>query len=213
LKNEFLFPQIDAFKLEVSHDTLLCDTDKNVILLLTETPTEVVLGRRVFSLSKGNLLLALPHSYLRQKSDNSQFHGYQIAFPREAIRSFSNRLYLESADGGLAISASDTQTESLFSLVSKLYSGTLAPTYALPSILSVLEDADFPEPNTAFEIPLPKLLRRALCYIEENLSEELDSAELAARYSISQSTLLRLFRQYLATTPRKYAHALRELHK
>ena len=213
LNNKFLFPQIDAFTLEISHNEPVCDTGDGITLLLAEAPTVVILARRIFSLSNGDVLLALPHSYLRQRTTDACFYGYQITFPRDALRVFSNKLYVESADGGMGLPVSGKEADILLSIAYDLYHSDLLPAYALPAILSTLEKIPLPNENTSFEIHLPKLLRRALAYIEDNPREEIDVAQLAKRYEVSQSTLLRLFRQYLATTPRKYALALRSLQR
>jgi len=210
VKKECLFPKIDSFSFSIFHNESLCDTESDAALLVAEEDSEILLGRRVYLLSKGNALLALPYSYLRQKESRLPFPGYRLSFPCSTLRAFAPRLHLYSADGGMALSFHREHALRLLSLCAALSDDTAL--WDIPLFFSILENQALPQTDISLEIALPKLLRRALGYIEEKAPYEVGVAELAARYEVSESTLLRAFRKYLGTTPHKYAKALRLLY-
>ena len=212
MNKQLVFPQIDGFSLSISHDEPLKDLEGDATLVVAEEKTEIVLGRHVYALSKGDALLALPFMYCRRRGDDS-FHGYQLRFPLDALRTLAPHAYLSTIDGGKAMPFSTEERTRLLSLCEALSAGTLAAIYALPSVFSVLEKSCYPETENELEIHLPKLLRRALSYIEEQAPHLIDAALLAERYGTSQSTISRLFRTHLETTPRKYAQAIGRLHE
>ena len=207
--NKFIFPKIDDFSFTVSHKESLADTDEKAILLIAQEKTEIILSGRVFALSQGDVLLALPYSYLRTKN-GSPFLGYQISFPLDVLRTFAPKLNLMSADGGMALSFSGDTVLRLLSVCASLESENAL--YHLPLLFSIIEKEALPEEERVAEVHLPKLLRRALYYMEKEAPREIGTAELASRYAVSESTLLRAFRAYLATTPRKYTQALHLLY-
>ena len=210
MKEKQIFPQIQRFSFTFSHNEPLYDAEEEVVVLIAEEKAEIVLSRRVYSLAKGDALFALPHSYLRQKS-NDAFAGYQIHLPLDAFRTFAPQLYLDCYDKGMALSFSVSNALRLLSLCETFIDQP--PIYAIPALFSVLEQDAIASESSALEILLPKHLRRALAFIEENASLPLDFKDLAARCEVSQTTLQRAFRQFLATTPHQYAQATRRLHE
>lgn len=213
MKNDYYFPRIDSFSFRVLHDEPIHDTLGEMLILFPEKPCDIILMRRVYRLSEGTALLALPFSYLRQKEESSCFFGYQLSFPKSFLRTLTPVQYRESAEDGIALAFPKRSALHLTELLSSLKDETLEPIYALPAIFSILEKESLPQTDISLETPLPKLVRRALLYIEETAPQKPDSAVLAERYGVSQSTLLRMFRTFVSTTPHKYAQALRVLHE
>ena len=210
MKEERIVPQIQRFSFTFSHCEPLCDAEEEVIVLIAEEKTEIVLSRRVYSLTKGDAFFALPHSYLRQKSKDP-FAGYQIHLPLDAFRTFAPQLYLDCYDKGMALSFSVSTALRLLSLCETF---TDQPSiYAIPALFSILERDAIASESSALEIPLPKFLRRALAMIEESAPLSLSSEEIATRCEVSQTTLQRAFRQFLATTPHQYVQAICRLHE
>ena len=212
MKNKLSFPKIDAFSLSLFHEEPLTSTTENALLLVAKSEAETVLGRRVYALKRGDALLALPYSYLAIRDKKSIFSGYQLHLPLDALRAFAPSLYLQSEECGTPLSFSLASSNRLLSICEGLGENTLLPTYAIPEIFSILEKDALPKSDNSMEIPLPKLLRRALAYIE-NARTPIDTAALASRYGVSESTLFRAFRTHLSTTPRKYAQALLQIYK
>ena len=206
------FPQIDGFFLSVSHDEPLKDIEEDATLIVAEEKTEIILGRHVYALSKGDALLTLPFMYCRRRG-NDDFHGYKLRFPLDVLHVFAPHTYLYTNDGGSAMMFSAEERARLLFLCEALSTETLSAIYALPEVFSVLEKNASPKTERSLEILLPKLLRRALAYIEEQAPRPVNTALLAERYGISQSTISRLFRTHLETTPRKYAQAIERLHE
>lgn len=213
MKKDLLFPKMEAFSLTVWHNEPLFDTQEDAVLLLAEEKTEVILSRRVYTLSRGDALLALPYSYLRSLREKNPFYGYAITFPKELLHTLCGDLYLNRALDVCALSFPPQAAHRLLDTASALFRKETAPVYALPAIFCILENEALSETQASLEVPLPKVLRRALAYIEESAPTEPSATELAERYGVSQSTVNRLFRSFLATTPHKYAQALRQLHE
>jgi AraC-like DNA-binding protein len=51
---------------------------------------------------------------------------------------------------------------------------------------------------------VPTVLTQILKYINENFKKIQDTYEIVSKFFISKSTLLRLFKKYLSTTPKLY---------
>ena len=211
MSKELIFPKIEGFSFAVSRNEIPLDTKEEAVLLIAEEDIEIVLCRRVYALTKGDALLALPCSYLRIREEGAAFFGYTISFPKDFLHTACPNLYFNRIDDGIALSFAPKSAHRLLEMAVALFEGRNAPVYALIDIFSILENESIAEAERLLEIPLPAVLRRALAYIEEIVPIAPDSSALAARYGISQTTLLRLFRKHLATTPRKYAQALRIL--
>lgn len=210
MKNKLIFPKIESFSLTVFHNEPLSHTKENAVLLIAEEKAEVILSRRLYALSKGDALLALPYSYLCPKGTDI-FFGYQIHFPLDALRTLAPKLYLNSADGGTAISFSMSNSLQLLSVCET--PATAPAVYTVPLLFSILEKDALPDAENTLSIPLPKILRRALVHLEEELPRKISTRELAERYEVSESTVLRLFRTHLNTTPSRYRHALQTLYQ
>lgn len=208
-----MFPNLESFLLAVSHNEPLSDSQKDAVLLIAEEHTEILLSRRVYTLSKGDALLALPYSYLRIIGEKTPFCGYAITFPQEILHTLCRDLYLTRTIDGCALSFPPQAAHRLLDTASALFTKKTAPVYALPAIFSILETEALSETEASLEVPLPKVLRRALAYIEESAPHEPSLTALSERYGVSQSTMNRLFRNFLATTPHKYAQAQRQLHE
>lgn len=210
MKNKLIFPRVESFSLTVFHDEPLSHTKQDAVLMIAEEKTKLVLSCRAYALSKGDALLALPYSYLHQMG-NDTFFGYQIRFALDALRTFAPRLYLNSADGGAAMSFSMTDALSLLSVCEALASSPAI--YTAPVLFSILEQNALPEAENTLSLPLPKILRRALTYAEKESPRKISTRELAERYEVSESTVLRLFRTYLDTTPSEYTKVLQTLYQ
>ena len=205
------FPKIDGFALSISLNEAITDTESEAALIVAKTKTEIVLGHNAYALSQGDAVLALPFTYCRQRTDDI-FQGYQIRFPLDALRVFAPLTYLYSTDGGNSFSLSLEKSTCLLSLCEALDTEKLSAIYAIPAAFSVLEQSISPETERKSEIQFPKLLRRALAHIEEQVPQPTDRFQLAERYGVSQSTISRLFRTYMNTTPHKSSHALCRLY-
>ncbi len=72
---------------------------------------------------------------------------------------------------------------------------------AVMNILDLLNDVKH---QTAAPLHLPDLLKRILAHIDRELDKDCSVHELCETFFISRSSLGRLFKQYLGTTPSKY---------
>ncbi len=72
---------------------------------------------------------------------------------------------------------------------------------AVMNILDLLNDVKH---QTAAPLHLPELLREILAYIDRELDRTCSVQGLCDTFFISRSSLLRLFKRYLGTTPSKY---------
>ena len=201
----------NAFPISLFYGKRVSNTGEQVSLLVTERPKEVILGKRLYVLGRGDALLALPFSYRRLKDEPLDFCGYEIQFSLDALRELMPELYFRCADGGGAIAFSRDAAERLLPLCASLLENTDALPYSAAQIFSILEQEALPETETELLRPLPKVLRRALAYLEENAMDHIEASFLADRYGVSESTLRRLFRTYFATTPCKYAKEIQKL--
>ena len=211
MKNEIHFPAVDAFSFSLARGDAVTHTSENVSLLIAEEPSKILLSSRVYSLKAGDALLALPFSYRKTLDSSLAFCGYELCLPLTVLRAFAPNLSIRSADGGSALSLPHDSLARLLVLLEALWKAPADSVYSIMQIFSILEQEVLPETESDLAVPLPKFLRRALAYIQENVSEKMDTDTLSERYGVSESTLRRAFRAYLATTPQKYAREIQNL--
>ena len=80
------------------------------------------------------------------------------------------------------------------------------------AVMSVLEMLEQHKSDTRSSVELPAVLQNILSYIDEHYTERCAVENLCRRFFTSRSTMDRMFRQYLHTTPSRYLENRRLAH-
>ena len=188
-------------------------TANEASLLVPEAATRLLVGMRVFDLSAYDALLIPPFTYVSVAQKDTALCAFRLSFPYEILSFLAPQLLFRAADGGTALAFPATKRPLLHDALCRLESDALPPSRTLPALFSILEEDALPEEDTNITVHLPKTLRQALKHLNVYANEKPDVTALAARYGVSESTLARLFRTYLATTPLAYARAVARIQK
>ena len=207
-------PAHAAFSVSLVHgDITHLATSKQAALLVAESGIRLLIGLRVYELDTGDAVLVPPFTYAAVTNKIATFCGFRLLFPYELLSDLAPRTSFRVADGGAAFSFPTKQKRILLDAVTRLNESTLPASLSFPAVLSILEQNAIAEDVTDLDVHLPKALRQAMKYLSMFPDAPLDVEVLAARYGISSSTLLRLFRTYLDSTPRAYAKAVLTIRK
>ena len=203
-------PKIPAFSVSVEKISSRSFAPKKEVTLYAFTrDIRLLVGKRVFDVKANDILLSLPYAVCIPCGFVEADYGYSLSFPEVALRTLSPSLSLRFSDGALSIAFTQTGKARLWSLISALNESEDVDFFSAIAVFSILEQECLPEMDNCNLVPLPKLLRQALTYLYEHPDEKTDAKMLAQRYDVSQSTLLRVFRKYLCTTPLKYQTAVK----
>lgn len=204
-----MLPAISASVAAVSYtesaETVLPSHDLGRIYLNAKEEFTVQIGNRVFPVLHGDALYIPPFCECRTvKVISDAFGVFSLALSPALVHTFSPSLPLRHTVGRARYLFSyDTQAE-LFSLfTSLLQTANDADFCTVVRILSVLDKECLSKEEEIYEISLPILLRRALNYIDEHVSEAINADTLATRYGVSADTIKRLFRRFLSSTVRE----------
>lgn len=209
-ENILRFPKISAFTCILTHGTLKDLSGKDsAALLFAECDATLLVGMRVYTLAAGDALLVPPSTFVSPTERGKEFSGYRLLFPYDILSLFAPRMFFRAADGGDMFAFPPACIPRLFDRLSILAEARENTATALPSLFSLLENEALPE--SGVPLPLPKLLRRSLKYLNEHVNEDVTTAVLSERYGVSESTILRAFREYLSLTPLAYLKGLRSL--
>lgn len=211
-ENILRFPKISAFTCTLAHGTLKDLSGKDsAALLFAECNVTLLVGMRVYTLSAGEVLLVPPSTFVSPTERGKEFSGYRLLFPYDILSLFAPRMLFRAADGGDVFTFASECVARLYDKLSILVDDRETIVTALPTLFSMLENDAFPA--CGVPVPLPKLLRRALKYLNEHANEDVTTAILAERYGVSESTILRAFRDHISLTPLAYLKGLRALHE
>ena len=207
-------PAHDAISVTLTHGIIdRLSTGEEAVLIVPEADARLLIGMHVFSLGAYDAVLVPPFTYASVAQKNTPLCAFRLSFPYELLSLFSPQLLFRAADGGAALSFPFAKRPLLKDALCRLESDSIPPSRTLPALFSVLEEEALSEADTTLTVQLPKALRQAIKYLNVYTDEKPDIASLAARYGISESTLARLFRTYLATTPLAYARAVTRIRK
>ncbi len=210
-EKRILFPAIPAFTVTAKelNGKIFPTLYESLLFIPTESGVFQI-KNRLYTLEKGDALLLPPFTLCRPIPDTPSLHGFSFGFPPDVLRDFAPTLSLQMANGE-AVSLPTEVKAHLLEVAKDLTEATSSAPHRIFSLFSILEHFALPKEKTALQISLPKLLRRILAYIEENPAVGLSAKTLSERFEVSESTVLRLFRAHLDTTPRGHIERVRTL--
>lgn len=182
------------------------------IFLLVDGDVSFAVESRVYKMSRGDVIVTKPnemHHCIRNTSTVN--HHYCFHFDPTCNRVFSD--FLEHAYGcDNLVSLPPQEKEALLTLAHRINDAFLRGEDALEKLSPTLEMLSLIKRNlgvaSTFQ-KLPKVLERILAVIDERLCEIDSFDDICEEFFISRSTLGRLFKRYLATTPRGYLEGKR----
>jgi hypothetical protein len=209
-EDDLYFPAIPAFSFSLQHGVIEFPSTKNeAAVFLASRDTRLVVGTKLYELSAGECLLLPPLTLAMPTKNDTPPFGYRVSLPYEILSVFAPKTVFRAANMGCVLSFSPNTERALFSAFEALIEKREPTVTALPALLSYLDkESDFIEKES---IPLPLLLRRALTYLTEHADEGVTALHLAERYQVSESTVLRVFRNHLGITPLTYMKHLRQI--
>ena len=211
LNKEILhFPAIYDFSSTLLYGAIdSLSTHEESTLFWTCKETKLLVGMNVYTLTEGDLIVLPPYTLVLPIDKTLPPFGYVLSLPNDILPIFAPKAFFKASGTGYVFSFSERGVPLLHTTFEALAENREGVTTALPYLLSFLENESLYTPKTP--VSLPHLLRRALAYINEHVEEDVSTSQLAERYHVSESTLLRVFRTHLSLTPlsyRKQLHAL-----
>ena len=182
------------------------------LFILVDGDVSFAVESRVYKMKRGDIIITRPnemHHCIRNSTTVN--HHYCFHFDPSCDSIFS--AFLDHAFGtGNLISPTEEDRELILSLADRIIrsaedSGDELLRLALTlEMLSAVKRGIGERPNPE---KLPATLEAVLAEIDEHLSDLSSFDEVCARHFISRSTLTRLFKKHLGTTPQMYLESKR----
>ncbi len=157
----------------------------------------------LYPVSFGDIIIARPGEYHHCVYNSDAEHNFfWILLDTDNNKGLFE--FLSNSDFPNLIKPYKSEKDEIVSLCEKLLDGDLSQFekfYCLLSFINILkENAD----NSPYSNALPKDLRCALEYIDENISENIKVSDISNYTYSSESTLERRFKQYLGLKPLEF---------
>lgn len=190
---------------DVSHIHDVCE-----IYLNGSGNVSFVVENAVYPVSRGDLIITRPdefhHCVYHEDGVCEHYCMWIDGAPKNLLRAFFER---QSGEKNL-ISANKEQKERLIECFNVLKNaGEVLSLEALKAFVEILSIIDENRNSDCVKVAVPDLLIRITEYIDENFDSDCSVENLCKRFFISRSTLCRLFRANLTTTPSKYVTSRR----
>ncbi len=164
----------------------------------------------IYPVQSGDMIVSMPHEvhYCIYHRDGE--HEYYCLWVRasEAFQYLLTPFWERKRGQGNRIRLNDRDKERLAgwlrTLLAERERGHLTSVKSGSAILNILDLLNEVKDQTAAATHLPDVLRDILAFIEQNLRELTSVGELCDAFFISRSSMGRLFKQSLGTTPTKY---------
>ncbi len=192
---------------DVSHIHDVCEIYLNI-----SGDVSFVVENSVYPVSRGDMIISAPdefhHCVYHSDGVCKHYCLWIDGLPQEYLRAFYDR------NGGEKnlISVSDDDKERLITCFKRLYDAqkndepTLDGIMAFVEILSIIDENRNVSMSSA---AVPSLLSEITRYIDSEYSCDCSIENLCKKFFVSRSTLCRLFRNHLGTTPAKYVASRR----
>ncbi len=164
----------------------------------------------IYPVESGDLIITMPNEvhYCIYNGDCTHEHYCLWVRTSEPFQALLAPFYERERGQGNRIRLNDREKEELKRWVDTLLRErdenrrvTVKSGAAVMNILDLLNDVKH---RTAAPLHLPKVLKEILAHIESELGRTCTVQSLCDTFFISRSSLGRLFKQYLGTTPSKY---------
>lgn len=181
------------------------------LYVLQEGDVSFAVEGSLYHLDAGDMILTKPNEMHNCILNSDSPHRHFCFWFRAQDGFLLDALCRHGYGQGNRLSPAPEEKERLLSLCLSLYSasreGEPVRQYALAVMLLSLVRDGLGAPPPAAE--LPEVLRQILSDMDENFRSVENLSDLAERYFISHSTMGRLFRTYLGTSPKLYLETKR----
>ena len=181
------------------------------VYLLVDGDVSFMVEHHLYKLSPGDMILTKPNEMHNCILNSASPHRhFCFWFSPDSEYLFGDLLAHEFGSGNL-ISPPTEDKEIILGLCTRLYEASLRgeQTMAFALALEFLAHVKRNLNASAHREILPEALRTILRDIEDNFATIGTLEEFAAKYYMSRSTMNRLFRRYLQTSPKRYLETKR----